>query len=131
MKGNFGTLHPHGKNAKTPAELPRITEAAFLRQVLQLARLHGWRTAHFRPGRRSAKDGKERWETAVQGDGKGFPDLILLKKRRQLVVELKVGMNLLTTEQGAWLDAFKLAGVEIRVWYPCNWPEIEQVLSAC
>lgn len=108
-------------------KLPKLTEAQFLRQVLQLAKLHGWRTAHFRPGmRRSGK-----WETAVQGDGKGFPDLILVKGARLLAVELKVGTRQPTPEQQGWLAALRqVPGVYDQVWYPDDWPWIEATLSA-
>jgi hypothetical protein len=59
-----------GGQAMRP-RVPPITEAAFLRQVLDLAKLRGWRTAHFRPAQTSRG-----WRTAVQGDGAGFPDLV-------------------------------------------------------
>ncbi len=52
--------------------LPKLSEAEFTRQVLQLAKLRGHKTAHFRPAMLKGKDGQERWITAVQGDGKGF-----------------------------------------------------------
>jgi hypothetical protein len=102
---------------------PRLTEAEFTRMVLQLARLHQWRTAHFRPGRTARG-----WRTAVQGDGKGFPDLILLRGDDMLVAELKADAGRLTVEQGLWLAAFRRAGVDVRIWTPACWPEIEQTL---
>jgi hypothetical protein len=55
-------------------KLPTITEAEFLAQVLQLAKLCGWLTAHFRPAKTA-----HGWRTAVQGDGAGWPDLVLLR----------------------------------------------------
>lgn len=79
---------------------PKVTEAQFQRQVLQLAVLTGWRTAHFRP----AQNSRGEWRTAVAGDGKGFPDLVLVRET-VLFVELKVGRNKLTTDQVEWRDA--------------------------
>ncbi len=101
-----------------------LTEAEFTAQVLELARLAGWRSAHFRPARTAAG-----WRTAVQGDGRGFPDLVLLRGAAIVAVELKVGRGKLRPEQAAWLAAFAEAGAAAFVWRPEDWPEIERVLS--
>jgi hypothetical protein len=102
-----------------------ITEVEFLRQVIGLAQLFGWRVAHFRPAQ--TKTG--RWITAVQGDGKGFPDLVLVRKGRIVIAELKVGKNRTTPDQQKWLAAFReVQGVAVYEWRPCDWGEIESVL---
>ena len=106
-----------------PVKLPTITESEFLDQVLQYAALRRWRTAHFRPAR--TVDG---WRTAVAGDGKGFPDLLLCRERI-VVAELKVGRNQLTGEQRQWLMWFEAAGIPAYTWRPDDWAEIEQVLQ--
>ncbi len=93
--------------------------------VLQLAKLRGWRTAHFRPA--MLRSGK--WVTAVQGDGKGFPDLILVRGAHIIAVELKVGRNKMTAEQIAWRDALVEAGVGFSLWTPDCWELIEEVLK--
>lgn len=100
-------------------------EEAFARQVLDLAKLLRWRSAHFRP----AETGRG-WRTAVAGDGVGFPDLVLLKGRTLLVAELKVPPNVPTAEQLDWLAAFRAAGTPAYLWTPADWPEIEKVLKA-
>jgi hypothetical protein len=69
------------------------------------------------------------WRTAVQGDGKGFPDLVLLRDGVLLVAELKVGNNKLSPSQAAWLAAFRAAGVAASVWRPGDWSLIEQALA--
>jgi hypothetical protein len=104
----------------------KYTEFEFTDQVLKLARLHGWRTAHFRPARTATGSG---WRTAVSGDGKGFPDLVLVRKHRLVVAELKVGINQPTPEQEQWLEAFRRAGAEVYVWRPEDWSAIEYLLS--
>lgn len=101
-----------------------ISEAEFLRQVIKLAGHRRWRVAHFRPAQT-----KKGWRTAVQGDGKGFPDLLLIREDVIIVAELKVGRNKVTSEQTAWLQAFDWAGVKPYVWTPADWPEIERVLQ--
>jgi hypothetical protein len=108
---------------KTPTLQP-LTEREFTAQVLGLARLCGWRSAHFRPGRTVTG-----WKTAVQGDARGFPDLLLLKGDVLIAAELKVGNNRLSPQQAAWLAAFRAAGVAAYLWYPRDWPEIEQVIA--
>lgn len=103
----------------------KMSEAEFMRQVIQFAKLHRWRVAHFRPGLTR----KGRWLTAVQGDGTGFPDLILIRGTCLIAAELKVGANKLTPEQREWLADFQLAGVPAFEWRPTDWPQIEEVLA--
>lgn len=99
------------------------TEAEFTRQVLQLAKLRGFRTAHFRPARTARG-----WRTPCQGQAKGFPDILFVRHSRLFVAELKVGRGQPTEEQSAWLAAFRAAGVPAYLWRPENWAQIEEVL---
>jgi hypothetical protein len=101
-----------------------LTEQQFQRAVLQTARLFGWRTAHFRPARTAAGT----WRTPVEGDGKGFPDLVLLRRDQILVRELKVGSGKLSREQADWLQSFRDADVDAWVWRPEDWDQIEEEL---
>ncbi len=105
--------------------IPKITEAEFLKQVIQLAKLHGWICAHFRPG----MNRRGKWQTAVAGDGVGFPDVILLRKGRIIAAELKVGHNKTTAEQDVWLRRFQEAGAAAYVFRPENWDSIESILE--
>ncbi len=84
----------------------------------------GWRTCHFRP----AWTGRG-WRTPVQGDGKGFPDLVLVKNR-VLMVELKAGKGKATPDQVDWLDALQFAGIETHVWRPADFDDIAKCLQA-
>lgn len=108
----------------------RMSEAEFTTAVIDFARSLGYRVAHFRPARVTGKDGKETWRTAVQGDGKGFPDVLFLRGSSLFVAELKVGKNKTTREQDEWLSAFRAAGVRAFVWRPCDWEEIRRELGA-
>ena len=87
-----------------------MTEAELQANVLELARLLKWRCYHTFDSRRSEP---------------GFPDLVMLRGERIIVAELKSERGRLTTEQDAWLDAFRaaLAGadVTIAVWKPRDW----------
>ena len=106
--------------------LSPVNENDFQDTVIKLAKLHGWRVAHFRPSR--TKDG---WATAVSADGKGFPDLFMLRDStgHRVAAELKVGHNKTTPEQDAWLTAMEACGIPAFVWKPCDWDEIEDVLT--
>lgn len=100
------------------------TEADFQRTVLHLARITGWRVAHFRPAQ--TRDG--RWLTPVAADGKGFPDLVLARED-VLFVELKADKGRLTDDQTIWLNRLEEAGAHVRVWRPKDWPDIETTLT--
>ncbi|MBA4187575.1 MAG: hypothetical protein C0467_06105 [Planctomycetaceae bacterium] len=101
------------------------TEADFTAQVIQLAHIHGWKVAHFRPAE-TAKG----WRTAVQGDGAGFPDLILVKAGRPVVyAELKSDGGKTSSAQDMWLETLRLTPSQAFVWRPDDWPEIEKVLG--
>jgi hypothetical protein len=100
-----------------------MREAHFLEQVATLARLRGWFVAHFRNAR--VRGG---WRTACQFDAVGFPDLLMLRRDRQVAAELKVGRNKPTQLQLDWLERFEEVG-ESYLWYPDDWNRIEEVLA--
>jgi VRR-NUC domain len=104
-----------------------VTEAEFTTQVIATARMFGWTTAHFRPALT-----KHGWRTAVQGDGKGFPDLVLLHVERGELWfrELKVGKGRPTDEQRAWGEQLAAAGQDFAVWRDTDWDAIVVELSA-
>jgi hypothetical protein len=108
---------------KESPQLPPLTEAAFQRQVIALARLRRWKVAHFRAAKTA-----HGWRTPVEADGKGFPDLVLIRGAALVVAELKV-RGRPTAEQMAWLAAFRAAGVRASLWTPAQWDEIERVLG--
>ena len=110
-----------------------ISEKDFLSTVIEFAQAHGWKVAHFRPGmtgRRVGRDGKPVWVTPVQGDGKGFPDLVLVRKQVLLFVELKSQKGRVSKEQLAWLDALGSTCVRAYCWRPSYWEKIERILGS-
>lgn len=84
------------------------------KSVLDLCKLLHLRTAHFR----AAKTAKG-YRTPVEGDGKGWPDLIIVG-RRLIVRELKQDGKYPTPEQRVWIAALEAAGVDIAVWRPAD-----------
>jgi hypothetical protein len=104
-----------------------ITESEFTTQVLQLAARLGWHALHIRPGRTLRG-----WRTCVQGDGRGWPDLVMIHKvaKKIIAAELKVDNRQPTAAQREWLQLFQAAGIPAYVWRaPESWPEIERVLK--
>jgi len=109
------------------ATVRRMSEEDLLTAVLDLAGLLGVRAAHFRPAKTA--DG---WRTAVSGDGKGFPDLVLVGRGGVLFRELKSARGVVAAEQEAWLTALAEAGQSADVWRPVDWRSgrIERELKA-
>ena len=100
-----------------------VTESSFQAAVIDAARLWGWRVAHFRPAR--TKNG---WVTPVAADGKGFPDLVLVRDRL-VMAELKSDTGRLSGDQHEWIAWLEGAGVETYVWRPADWPLVERTLG--
>lgn len=106
--------------------LPEPTEAEFQRAVLQLAKLRGWRVAHFRGVRVQRANGSVHHVTPQQGDA-GFPDLILVRKGVILVRELKrwSRRNKFETGQQEWIAEL---GEHGGVWTDRDWERIQHEL---
>lgn len=102
----------------------KVSEAELQQTVIEMAQLLRWRVAHFRP----AMTQTGRWITPVAADGKGFPDLVLVRDRI-IFAELKSERGRLTAEQTRWLNDLGDAGVEVHVWRPSDLDEIEEVLT--
>ena len=102
-----------------------ISEKAFTAQVISLAQHLGWRVAHFRP----AQTQTGRWITAVQGDGVGFPDLVMVKPPRLIFAELKTEIGRMSDKQAEWIADLCGCGIYCcRVWHPSDYDEIERIL---
>jgi hypothetical protein len=125
-----------------------LTEAAFMAQVIGLARVYGWRIYHPPAGGHgSAKTGGRRVDHEQVPEGRGFPDLLLLKGGRLIVAELKTRTGRMRQDQQEWLDAFNQmgyaiddlygsadtawprAGVVANIWRPEDWDVIRRFLS--
>lgn len=98
-----------------------LTEAAFQQRVIDLAKLRGWRVAHFRPARTQ----RGNWVTPMAGHP-GFPDLVIAKPGHLVIAELKTERGQLGPGQAEWLDAL---GEHGRLWRPSDWDEIQGVLA--
>ena len=91
-----------------------LSERDFQAQVVQLAKLTGWRVYHTYDSRRS---------------NPGFPDLVLVRAPRVILAELKRERGRVTAAQREWGETLRACpGVEYYLWRPSDWDEIEQVL---
>jgi len=119
-----------------------LREGAFQRQVIELAGYTGWRVAHFRAARTAAG-----WRTAVEADGAGFVDLVLVRGPELIFAELKTRTGRATLAQREWLEALGRVDeavqyvlgaardvgleleleplVEVYLWRPAHWDAIE------
>lgn len=109
------------------------SEKQFQAAVIELARTCQWRVAHFHDSRREVK--RRDGSTRIIGDrdAKGFPDLVLCRGPRLMFAELKAEKGRLSVEQNAWQEALLRVAmhavhVQVFVWRPSQWSEIEQVL---
>ena len=104
-----------------------ISEKDFTKQVIDLAHLHGWLVAHFR----TAMTKRGNYMTPVQADGKGFPDLVLVstKQSRVIFAELKAEKGKLSPAQSLWLNTLEFTPMEVYVWRPSDFDEINRILS--
>ena len=107
----------------------KVNENDFQQQVIELAQYLGYRVAHFRGVRVQRKDDSVYYQTPVQADGAGWPDLVLVRRSRIVYAELKSETGRLSPEQDEWLEALAAAGGECWVWRPSDWQEIQDVLT--
>lgn len=98
---------------KAPAT--KVTEAQFLQQVRDLAKLTGWETYHTHNSQRSEP---------------GWPDLVLASatQQRALFIELKTAVGRVSPHQRKWLDLLTLCGLEAAIWRPADLPQIALIL---
>lgn len=85
-----------------------MTERELQDAVTELATLLGFDVYHTHDSRHSAA---------------GFPDLVLMHERRQVVLfrELKTELGAVSPEQARWLDGLRRAGYDTGVWRPREW----------
>jgi hypothetical protein len=98
------------------------------RGIIDMAHRLGWRVAHF-PPIPTTRGGQTWYLTPVAADGKGFPDLMLVRER-VVYVEVKGDKDRLRPEQEVWLSSLRMAGQEVHVWRTAEYEsgEVESVL---
>ena len=100
-------------------------EQSFKSVVVEVARLAGWKVAHFRPARTD-----KGWRTPVTADGAGWRDLVLVRSPRIIFAELKSESGKVRPEQTEWLSVLRLLpGSETHLWQPSDWDAIVETLT--
>ena len=109
-----------------PKGRERLAGRDLQKGIIERARRAGWIVAHF-----TAVRTEYGWRVPVAADGKGFPDLVLVRDRL-IAVEVKGDGDSLRPDQRRWLAAMRLAGVEAHVWTPRDWHDgtVDAVLAA-
>lgn len=96
-------------------------EATFQRMVVEVARIHGWRVAHFG----KARTVRGRTITPTMYDAAGFPDLVLAHPEGAVMFrELKTDKGRLSPEQTEWLALLFRADADVGTWRPKDWTQI-------
>lgn len=90
-----------------------MIEREWQAQVVEAARLMGWRVYHTHDSRRSAP---------------GWPDLALVRDRL-VMAELKTETGRVSPEQQQWLALLTAAGVETYLWRPSDLDDVLEVLK--
>lgn len=107
-----------------------MNEAAFQKQVIDLARLYQWECLHVGDARKIVhRDGKP--IAVPDPEVSGLPDLLLVHEDRRLIVyaELKSQTGRLRPKQAEWLRRLAAAGADVRVWRPSDWAAITTLLT--
>jgi hypothetical protein len=91
-----------------------LTERQWQAQVVDAARLLGWRVYHTHDSRRSEP---------------GWPDLALVRDRL-IMAELKTDRGRVSLAQREWLDALRAADVETYLWRPADWDDVIAILKS-
>lgn len=102
-----------------------MNEKEFQKIVIDLAHMYGWKVAHFRTSQ--IKTGV--YATAVDADGAGFPDLVMVRGERLIFAELKVGKNKLSQKQIEWCDALLTAGARWCLWHERDLNLIKEIIK--
>lgn len=105
------------------------SEAAFQKHVITLAQGLGFLCAHFRTVRVQRANGSVSYQTPVQADGAGFPDLVMAGHGRVVFVELKANKGRIHPEQETWINLLRESGATVFVWKPRQWSEVATLLE--
>lgn len=98
----------------------KLSERDWQTQVIQLARLHGWRVFH---------------PLQSKGSEPGWPDLAMVRSGRLFLVELKTDDGRLSPAQREWFDQLgqvaAAAGdaIHVDVWRPADFDRAHRLLQ--
>ena len=91
-----------------------MTEKQFQSLIVQFAKMRGWLVYHTYDSRRSEP---------------GFPDLVLVRRKRVLFRELKTDKGRVTPAQKTWAASLEKAESDYKLWRPSMMTEIYKELT--
>ena len=92
-----------------------ISEKHFQQQVIDLAKLHGWKVYHTFDSRKSEP---------------GFPDLVLVRGEMLRFIEAKSETGRLSEAQTEWITALDaVKWIDTDVCQPRDWEYIKEILA--
>lgn len=104
-------------------ELQNLKEIDFQRAVIEHAKAQGWECMSFRKTASPGKDGK--WRGLANA---GWPDIIAIRGKRMLALELKSEKGKATPAQRRWLTLLHHAGAEEWIVTPSSAAELIGIL---
>lgn len=121
-----------------------LLETAWQAQVVGAARVYGWSMIYHAPNGGAPQKNGRRVVGGQIPEGRGFPDLLLIRGPRLVVAELKTEKGRMGPGQDEWLEAFRELGrhigrrwddehdtsIEAYVWRPSDWETVQRVLGA-
>lgn len=121
---------PRASADRTAPHTRDATEEEFQALVVDLARRHGW-MVHYTADwvHRLIRADMDNRKRSRDWPDRGFPDLILMKPPRLLIVENKSRMGRLNPGQAEWIAGLRACGVDVRLWRPADEVDIVDVLS--
>lgn len=102
--------------------LRTIPERQLQSTVQEILTFYGWLWYH-------APDNKPDRFGRVQNIRAGFPDLVAVRGRRTVYIELKTQTGRVSPDQQRWHDALRRAGNEVYVWRPADVQEAKNILA--
>ena len=101
------------------------SEKQFQDAVVDFARINGWDRIFHAP--RGGTGGRVH---ANYPESSGFPDLVMVRGHRLVMIELKARKGRLSEKQKGWLDALRVVpAVEVHVFRPDDWLDIQSLLG--
>jgi hypothetical protein len=107
----------------------RMTERAWMGQVLAYAALRGWRAFHDNATNAPRRCRKCREVVHLPRNEAGWPDLVLVRRPRVVFAELKSERGVVSPAQAEWIAALRACGQDVYIWRPSQWTEVERTLA--
>lgn len=118
-----------------PPAIRAVSERDLQAAVIDLAERCHFKVAHFHDSRRAVV--RPNGQRLLIGDKQaaGWPDLVLIRGDRILIIELKAQRGRVRPEQREWINllqntaAARAGHLEVYCWKPADWDDIQRILT--